>query len=143
MVFQIDVRLVDWPAWADRLTAIRREVFVNEQKVPESLEIDGRDPECKHAVALSANGTAIATGRLLPEGKIGRMAVLRQWRGQGVGHAIISCLIDPAKLRGDQEIWLSSQVVAIPFYERYGFTCQGDQYMEAGLPHQDVSLKLN
>ncbi len=143
MVFQIDVRMVDWPAWADRLTAVRREVFVNEQKVSESLEIDGRDPECKHAVALSANSTVIATGRLLPEGKIGRMAVLRQWRGQGVGHAIISCLIDAAKLRGDREIWLSSQVLAISFYERHGFSCQGDQYIEAGLPHQDMSLKIN
>ena len=114
---------------------IRFAVFVDEQKVPAEIELDEHDAGCLHVVARS-EGRAVGTGRLLPDGHIGRMAVLKAWRGQGVGAAMLAVLIDAARARGDHEVALSAQTHALGFYRRFGFTNEGPEYIEAGIPHQ-------
>ena len=105
------------------------------------LEMDDIDAACVHALAY-AEGRAIATGRLLPDGHIGRMAVLKEWRGRGAGRAILRRLIDAARERGDRQVVLSSQVHALGFYRAVGFMPEGPVYEEAGIPHQAMRLVL-
>jgi predicted GNAT family N-acyltransferase len=129
------VRLVDWSEASATLTGIRTAVFVVEQNVPADLEMDGRDGECAHALAESSAGEAIGTGRLLPDGRIGRMAVLAAWRGKGVGAAILEALMDEAMRRGQRETYLHAQVHAKDFYARHGYVIEGGEYFEAGIAH--------
>ena len=103
------VRAAAWPRDMASLRAIRIAVFVVEQNVPEELEWDGIDPECLHALAEDRTGTPIGCGRLLPDGHIGRMAVLSDWRGAGVGAALLNFLIELARARGDREVILNAQ----------------------------------
>src|SRR4051812_3960176 len=136
------VRLADWHRDEARLKAIRHEVFVVEQEVPVELEWDGLDGECRHALAEDSAGNAIGCGRLLPDGHIGRMAVQAQWRGKGVGSALLRHLILLARGVGHERAVLNAQVHAMPFYARYGFTACGDTFDEAGIPHQAMALPL-
>ena len=133
------VAVADWSACGTELSAVRRTVFVLEQQVPEALEWDGLDPDCVHAVARAADGAAIGTGRLLPDGRIGRMAVLSHWRGQGVGAALLQCLLQQAQARGDQHIHLHAQVSAVGFYARAGFVAYGEEFMDAGIRHLSMA----
>lgn len=136
------VRLVDWRDASSRLCAIRTTVFVGEQNVPPEIEIDGRDPECAHALAESAAGEAIGTGRLMPDGRIGRMAVLAAWRGRGVGAAILEALMAEARRRGFRETYLHAQSHALDFYARHGYVVEGEEYFEAGIPHIGMRARL-
>jgi predicted GNAT family N-acyltransferase len=86
---------------------------------------------------------AIGTGRLLPDGHIGRMAVLKAWRGQGAGRALLRALVEEARRRGDREVVLSAQIHALGFYRAAGFAPEGPVYEEAGIPHQSMRLELN
>ncbi|MGD9954034.1 MAG: GNAT family N-acetyltransferase [Burkholderiales bacterium] len=129
------VRLVDWREASSVLAGIRTAVFVVEQKVPADLEMDGRDADCAHALAESAAGEPVGTGRLMPDGRIGRMAVLAAWRGRGVGAAILDALVAEAKRRGLRETYLHAQSHAKDFYARHGFVVEGEEYLEAGIPH--------
>ena len=95
-----------------------------------------------HAVAEDPAGSPIGCGRLLPDGHVGRMAVLSDWRGHGVGAALLTRLIEVAHARGDQRVLLNSQTQAMPFYARYGFAPVGDEYMEAGIPHWTMARTL-
>jgi GNAT superfamily N-acetyltransferase len=97
----------------DSLRAIRDEVFVRGQNVPLDIELDALDPLCQHVIARSEDGQAIGTGRLLPDGRIGRMAVLETWRGRGVGGVMLARLVELARARGLQQVELHSQVHAI------------------------------
>lgn len=135
------VRTAEWPTDEPALHALRHEVFVEEQRVPESLEWDGLDPQCVHAIA-EAEGRAIACGRLLPDGHIGRMAVRRAWRGRGVGGAVLAYLIVLARDGGHARVVLNAQTHALPFYARYGFAPVGPEFIEAGIPHQAMELFL-
>src|ERR671919_64509 len=96
------------------------EVFVREQRVPAEIELDENDALCVHAIAFDGED-AVGTGRLLPDGHIGRMAVLGKWRRRGIGAAILRALIEAAARRGDREIALSAQVHAVDFYRAHGF----------------------
>jgi predicted GNAT family N-acyltransferase len=133
------VRLTTWQQDAARFSPLRMQVFVNEQKVPREIEIDQLDPDCTHAIAEDASGRVIGTGRLLPvegkTGRIGRMAVYADWRGRGVGAAILKALMSEAKRRGANEIVLHAQIHAEAFYLQHGFLRQGDVYEEAGIAH--------
>ncbi len=133
--------LVSWNSASDALSRVRRAVFIVEQGVPESLEWDDADAVSIHALAMAPDGEPIATGRLLPDGHIGRMAVLPAWRGRGVGGAILSLLVKQAQTRGDREIALAAQVHAIGFYEREGFVAEGPVFDDAGLPHRRMVLR--
>lgn len=136
------VQLVEWRTHADALIAVRTEVFVVEQQVSPELEIDGLDPDCIHAAAM-AGSRVIGTARLLPEARIGRMAVLGAWRGRGVGARILDMLLAAAHDRGDAEVRLAAQVGAMGFYARHGFVAAGEEFLEAGLRHRHMILKLD
>ncbi|NVI82796.1 GNAT family N-acetyltransferase [Janthinobacterium sp. BJB401] len=134
------IRLGDWATLGSDATAIRFEVFVDEQKVPAEIELDDMDAVCLHAVAYDDVGAAIGTGRLLPDGHIGRMAVRQPGRGTGVGGAILTLLMEKARERGDAAVVLNAQTVAAPFYARHGFVQQGEQFEEAGIAHVEMRL---
>jgi len=138
--FTLDV--VTWAQEAKRLRAVRHAVFVVEQNIPEELEWDANDAVSTHALALDRDGVPIACGRLLPDGHIGRMAVLSGWRGQGVGAAVLSLLIDVARDRGDAAVRLHAQTHAVTFYAKFGFIPEGDEYLEAGIPHRTMVRPL-
>lgn len=138
----IRVTLDEWPVLKEEARAIRYEVFVVEQNVPVELEWYDMDPVCIHAVAYDESGRAIGTGRLLPDGHIGRMAVRRDARGVGVGGAILEALMEKARERGDAAVVLSAQTHAAPFYQRYGFLREGEEFIEAGIPHVQMLCVL-
>ena len=94
-----------------------------------------------HALAFS-RGQAVGTGRLLPDGHIGRMAVLKDWRGRGVGRLMLRALVQKAMERGNREVVLAAQVHAMPFYAAEGFVAEGPVYQEAGIDHQGMRRKL-
>ena len=120
---------------------IRFTVFVEEQGVPREIELDEHDAHCVHAVVFE-DGSAVATGRLLPDGHIGRMAVLKAWRGRGIGAAILNELMKAALKRGHREVALAAQVHALPFYRAHGFVEEGSEYLEAGIRHQAMKRRL-
>ena len=124
------------------LRAVREPVFVVEQNVPLELEWDELDPKCRHVIARDDQHHPIGTGRLTPEHKIGRMAVLREWRGRGVGQALLLALIEQARELGLPEVSLHAQVDAIGFYEKFGFEGYGERFEEAGIQHQSMRLEL-
>ena len=135
-------RLADWTHDGDALRTIRRTVFVVEQGVPEALEWDVVDPLCAHALAHDGDGNPIGCGRLLPDGHIGRMAVLRPWRGRGVGAALLALLVELARERGHRRAILNAQKDAVPFYARYGFIVTGDEFEDAGIAHRIMERTL-
>jgi len=136
------VRPVNWQVSREALRAVRHAVFVKEQKVPEELEWDDADERSYHVLATAVDGKPIGTGRLKLDCHIGRMAVLKSWRGRGVGSAILSMLIDFARREGCTEVRLHAQTHALDFYTRFGFAPVGDRFDEAGIPHQAMTLDL-
>lgn len=132
---------MSWERARQLASPIRFQVFVREQRVPAEIELDDMDAPSLHAIAFE-NEKAIGTGRLLPDGHIGRMAILKEWRRRGIGAAILKALIDAAKRRGDREIALSAQLHAVEFYRTHGFEPVGDVYEEAGIPHQAMVRAL-
>jgi predicted GNAT family N-acyltransferase len=133
-----EIRYGDWATLSADAQAIRLEVFVREQNVPAELEMDDKDAVCLHAVAYDASGTPVGTGRLLPDGHIGRMAVLQPLRGSGVGSALLRGLMAHARERGHPEVVLSAQTRAAPFYVAHGFAQVGDEFVEAGIAHVEM-----
>lgn len=137
-----NVRQASWSTDSAALKGIRTEVFILEQKVPEADEWDSLDAACLHALAMDADGDAIGTGRLAPDGKIGRMAVLKEWRGNGVGTYILEFLVTAARGRGLGECQLHAQSHAIGFYTRQGFEAVGEEFLEAGIPHRRMRRRF-
>ena len=132
---QHTIRFGDWDALSADAKTIRFEVFVEEQKVPAELEMDHMDAVCLHAVAYDAQGMPVGTGRLLPDGHIGRMAVRKAARGTGIGGALLQGLMAQARARGDKQVALSAQTHAAPFYRQHGFAVEGEEFFEAGIAH--------
>jgi hypothetical protein len=126
--------ITDYQTHADDIRGIRTEVFVVEQSVPVELEHDEHDEVALHAVVF-VEGSAIATGRMLNDGHIGRIAVLRSQRGKGVGKLVMQAFIQRAKTMKLNKVWLSSQCHAQQFYANLGFVCVGEKYQEAGIDH--------
>jgi len=121
---------------------VRIEVFVIEQNVPAELEWDEGDEVSTHAVAYDEQGQPVATGRLLPDGHIGRMAVSQSLRGQGIGKQVLMALLDHARQDGHSELVLHAQTHAIPFYEQQGFVPEGEEFIEADMPHRLMRRRL-
>ena len=138
------VAIAEWSLERDRLALleIRRQVFIVEQGVPEARERDGLDDRCWHLLARDEAGRPIGCGRLTPERKIGRMAVLCDWRGRGVGAALLRELTARARALGWPQVSLAAQVGAIGFYERAGFSAHGEVFDDAGLAHRTMQLAL-
>ena len=126
--------ICDYEPHTDDICAIRYEVFVDEQNVPEELEIDGFDGEAKHVLTF-VDGLPIGTGRILSDGHIGRVAVLKNYRGLGIGKSIMKELVKCAQDLSLEKVWLSSQWHAHSFYLDLGFVCVGEIYKEAGIDH--------
>ncbi|PWG65508.1 GNAT family N-acetyltransferase [Spiribacter halobius] len=132
----------DWASLAPRARPLRIEVFVEEQGVPPELEWDEHDAISRHFLALAPDETVIGTGRLLPDGKVGRMAVARAWRGRGVGSALLEAIVDAARRDGHEALVLAAQLHALPFYANLGFEAFGEPFDEAGLPHRMMRRRL-
>jgi predicted GNAT family N-acyltransferase len=139
---EIAVTVTDWVQAEALVLPVRTEVFVLEQGVPMEIERDELDPVCRHAIARVPGGRAIGTGRLLPDGHIGRMAVLRTARGAGVGGAVLQALIGEAVRLGMSELALSAQTHALGFYLRHGFEPCGEVFVEAGIAHRAMRRVL-
>lgn len=135
------IELMSWEEARAHASPIRFTVFCEEQGVPREIELDEHDSQSIHVVAYDGS-RAVGTGRLLPDGHIGRMAVLKDWRNRGLGGLMLQRLIEKAKERGDRQIVLSAQVHAVPFYRAHGFVPQGSEYMEAGIRHQQMLRRL-
>jgi predicted GNAT family N-acyltransferase len=125
----------------ERIMQVRYAVFVEEQRVPEELEQDEKDPECRHALLLM-DERPVATGRLEADGHIGRIAVVRSHRGKGLGSRIVSFLEDKAQAQGLRRVFLGAQLQAIPFYEKLGYQCYGDEFMDAGIAHRHMEKTI-
>ncbi len=134
---------VNWQSYQSELKVIREQVFVIEQHVPVTLEWDEFDDTAIHLLALNAANQAIACTRILPSGTIGRMAVLKDWRGLGVGYAVLTHAIACCKAQGLRRIKLSAQKHALGFYMRAGFVVTSVEYIDAGIPHYDMELNIN
>lgn len=133
--------VVNWQDEAVALRDIRTAVFIYEQQVPEDLEWDEFDPVSLHVLALNSDDQPIGTARLLPDGHIGRMAVLKEWRGKGIGSAMLQRILEESSHRGMQKAMLNAQMAAIKFYEKFGFQVSGEEFMEAGIPHIKMILQ--
>ena len=120
---------------------VRERVFVVEQQIPITLEWDGLDQAAEHLLAVNFLGQAIGCVRLIGDGSIGRMAVLKTWRGQGVGSALLEAAITINQQQGKLSISLSAQMHAIPFYEKYGFVKCSQPYLDANILHVDMQLE--
>lgn len=129
------VSIADWQSDADAIQAVRHGVFIKEQGIPAALEWDGADSDCRHVLVRDAAGRAIATGRLMQDGRIGRMAVLKAWRGRGIGRLMLSRLIELAAAGGHARVYLHAQQDAAGFYRAAGFRESGETFTEAGIPH--------
>jgi|ERR1043166_2828606 predicted GNAT family N-acyltransferase len=145
MVIRPEFRIaeVDWQRDRQSLSEIRRAVFVVEQGVPEELEWDGIDGQCVHVLARTVTGSPIGTGRLLPDGHIGRMAVLQDWRRHGVGSALLETLIGIARRKLFDAVVLNAQTHATGFYAKHGFVAFGVEFLEAGIPHVAMRRELS
>lgn len=138
------IRQVDWGEARQKLLAVRFEVFVKEQQVPEEMEQDEWDVRCLHFLAEDEDERAIGTARLMPEGRLGRVAVVKNWRRCGVGAALVEQLEQEACRRAMGTLILHSQTWTIPFYQSLGFvTVAGDEFFEAGIPHRLMEKNLN
>jgi predicted GNAT family N-acyltransferase len=129
------IRNAEWETESALLYEVRSSVFVEEQGVDVSIERDGKDDQCHHSLAHDSSGKALGTGRLSPEGKIGRLAVLKEWRGSGIGSEIMRNLIKQSESLGMVRTYLHSQVAVTEFYESLGYRQEGPIFEEASIPH--------
>ncbi len=137
-IVEFGVEAGTWGELGAQAWQVRDTVFVGEQKVPAAIERDEHDAASRHVVARDSDGGAIGTGRLLADGHLGRMAVLADWRGKGVGRALLERLLEEAARLGREHLALHAQTQASGFYRRFGFVEEGPEFMEAGMPHRTM-----
>ena len=133
----LQVRIADWHKDNADLRRIRESVFIQEQGVTPEQEWDSDDATATHFIAYEGD-FAIGTARLLADGCIGRVSVLKDWRGLNVGEHLMRAVIKEAERLGLKQQILTAQVQAAGFYERLGFTAVSDEFLEAGIPHIDM-----
>lgn len=138
---KVEIRQGDWATLGEAAGEIRRIVFIEEQAVPKDEEWDGRDDACVHLLAY-LDDRPVGTARLLPDGHIGRVAVLEAGRGLGIGAQLMRAAIDAAHQAGHREVVLDAQVHALPFYQKLGFEVFGPEFLDAGIPHRSMRLSL-
>ncbi len=139
------IEIADWnnPADKEACRLVRDRVFVEEQHVPREDEEDEFDAGARHVLVRDANGEPIGTGRLTQSQVIGRMAVIPQWRGREVGSLILDTLIEQARALKYSEVRMHAQTHALPFYERRGFVCEGEEFEECGIMHFHMRRELD
>jgi predicted GNAT family N-acyltransferase len=138
----VNVRLVRWQEAAPLLRVVRNAVFVQEFGIPADLEFDEVDPQCQHALALTDDGQPIGAGRLTPQGRIGRLAVLPAFRHKSVGTALLRALEQAARMQGHTQLFLHAQLENATFYARHGYVQQGAPFQECGLWHCQMEKVL-
>ena len=139
---EITVSPAYWAAERRTVADIREQVFIEEQGVPASLEWDGLDEAATHFLARDTAGNPVGTARLLSSGQIGRMAVLPAWRSRGAGKALLAACIAAARDAGFERVFLNAQSRVARLYEQAGFQAVGDEFSEAGIPHQRMEMML-
>jgi predicted GNAT family N-acyltransferase len=132
-----------WDTHGEDIRHLRREVFMHEQAVPEEEEWDADDPVSRYVIAVDRSGRVLGTGRLAPDGKIGRMAVLRGQRRRGIGTALLQTLLTIARDQGIHTVYLHAQSQALAFYAGQGFIARGPEFNEAGITHRKMVLTLS
>jgi len=140
MALTTHVIRADWHEFREALQRIRQVVFIEEQEVPRDLEWDGEDETSHHFLALNEAGQYIGCARLMANSQIGRMAVLIEQRGNGIGAQLLDAALDHARELGFRETFLHAQTYAIGFYQKAGFVSFGDEFSEAGIAHQAMRL---
>ena len=123
-----------WTELAELAAPIRFQVFVGEQGIDPAIEIDDADPKSMHCVAILGD-TPVGTARLLPDGHIGRMAVLGQYRRHGIGGLLLECLVKEAFSKGHERVALNAQAYVEDFYRQHGFVREGDVFVLEGIEH--------
>lgn len=136
-----DVETVDWETGTTELKAIRQAVFIDEQHVPANLEWDELDSDCIHFI-VRLDSQAVATARLKPDGQIGRMAVLKTHRNLGVGSKLLTAVLSYASKTSLKHVYLHAQVQVVGFYQKFGFITEGEEFMDAGIPHRAMCKKI-
>ena len=136
------IRIASWQDEASILRIIRTAVFIHEQQIPEDLEWDEFDLISMHVLALNSDGQPIGTARFLPDGHVGRMAVLKEWRGKGLGSAMLLRILEELRSQHMQKAILNAQTTVVKFYEKFGFQVSGKEFMEVGIPHVRMILLL-
>ena len=138
----LKVEIVKWIDGLSQLKNIREKVFIQEQKVTPQLEWDGMDEKAIHFLVFN-DKAAIGCARAIvikDHMQLGRMAVLKEYRGQGIGSALIEKAMTIAKLNQLSAIYISAQCHAIDFYKKFGFEVKSDIYLDAEIPHRDMTL---
>ena len=138
---KINIRIANWDTDRECLLRIRRQVFIEEQHVPENMEWDQYDDSSTHFLATLSNND-IATARLKTDGQIGRMAVLAEYRNKGIGSKLLQFVLLTALQQKHKNVYLHAQVSAISFYKKHGFTTCGEIFYEADIPHQEMTKKI-
>lgn len=136
------LKTATWDKDKEALIQIRRTVFIDEQNVPEELEWDEYDKDAIHILVTDKNNKPLATGRMKLNGHIGRMAVIKSERLSGIGTQILHKLLEAAHQHGLHQVYLHSQITAIPFYKKLGFEICSDEFMDAGIAHKTMQLTL-
>lgn len=126
----------------EELHFMRNKVFVLEQQIPPEVEFDDLDSQSHHVIARDAERNPIGTGRLSPDGRIGRMAVLAEWRLQRVGESLLRALLEKARKLGLTQVTAHAQTSAVGFYQKYGFIPEAQPFLSAGILHQLMRLNL-
>ncbi len=139
----IHIEITSLTQSAGEIRKIRQSVFVEEQGIDPALEWDSLDTLANFVIAIDNTAGPVGTARFFDDGKIGRMAVLKEWRNQGIGRAMLAKIGEQTRTAGNNTLHLSAQQSAIPFYEKNGFCCQGDTYYEAGILHQNMVIAVN
>lgn len=139
-IHNLKINHVKWSEYEKALRTIRTKVFIEEQQVPIALEWDSQDTSAQHLLVFTSTNEPIACARLLNNGSIGRMAVLKEWRGLGIGTKLLNKAIALHRQQGISVITLSAQVHAIPFYQKAGFEVISTPYLDAGISHVDMHL---
>ncbi len=136
------IRSATWQQDEQALRQIREQVFIEEQNVPTELEWDGEDETAFHLLAEDSEGNPIGTARMLPDGHIGRVAVLTRWRHCGIGSLLMQEMMRQAREKGHRKVFLDAQVAAIEFYRKLGFQTEGKTFLDAGILHRHMVLEL-
>ena len=141
-LINLDIMQVTWQDAQHELSQVRTEVFIKEQQVAPDFEWDNLDQNAVHLLARY-NNMAIGCLRIIDYKKIGRMAVLKCWRGKGVGKALLTAAIKVCTAQGSQQINLSAQTHAIGFYSNAGFKIISKEYTDVNIAHVDMQLSVH
>ncbi|MGB5396739.1 MAG: GNAT family N-acetyltransferase [Gammaproteobacteria bacterium] len=144
MMNPAEIRIADWNNNDDRaaLRMIRKQVFIDEQQVPVELEWDEFDDSSTHFLA-TVNHAAVATARLKTDGQLGRMAVLKACRHRGIGASLLKYILAYARMQSLAELYCHAQISALDFYRQHGFNEFGETFLDAGIVHRAMKLKLD